>query len=100
MTEDEDINVDRLPEDEEVFGRVTNMLGANRVTVVCSDGKERQGRIPGKMQKQEWIRKDDLVIVDPWDWQDEKADIAYRYSNQEAKIIEDSDLIENEEQEI
>jgi translation initiation factor 1A len=100
MTE-ENIEVDRLPEeDEEVFGRVTNMLGANRVTVVCSDAVERQGRIPGRMQKQEWIRKDDLVIVSPWDWQDEKADIVYRYSNQEAKALEESDLIEEAEQSI
>jgi translation initiation factor 1A len=60
------------------------MLGANRVTVRCADGVERTARIPGRMQKRVWIREDDLVIVDPWDWQDEKADIVHRYEQSEA----------------
>ena len=25
-----------------------------------------------------------VVLVEPWDWQDEKADIAWRYEKQEA----------------
>ncbi|GAB3042058.1 translation initiation factor eIF-1A [Natronobiforma cellulositropha] len=74
----------RMPAESEVFATVTAMLGANRVTVRCSDGKERTARIPGKMQKRVWIREDDVVLVDPWDWQDEKADITWRYEKAEA----------------
>ncbi|ELY64618.1 translation initiation factor eIF-1A [Natronococcus jeotgali] len=74
----------RMPEDDEVFATVTNMLGANRVKVQCADGTERTARIPGKMQKRIWIREDDVVLVDPWDWQDEKADITWRYEKSEA----------------
>ncbi|ERH01137.1 MAG: eukaryotic/archaeal initiation factor 1A [Halonotius sp. J07HN6] len=74
----------RMPDEDEVFAEVTDMLGANRVTVRCADGVERTARIPGRMQKRVWIREDDLVIVDPWDWQDEKADIAHRYEQAEA----------------
>ncbi|MFC7041811.1 translation initiation factor eIF-1A [Halonotius aquaticus] len=74
----------RMPDDGEVFAEVTDMLGANRVTVRCADGVERTARIPGRMQKRVWIREDDLVIVDPWDWQDEKADIVHRYEQSEA----------------
>lgn len=55
------------------------MLGANRVKVRCMDGKTRQARIPGKMRKRVWIQKDDIVIVEPWDWQDDKADVKFRY---------------------
>jgi translation initiation factor 1A len=73
-----------MPDDGEVFAEVTDMLGANRVTVRCADGVERTARIPGRMQKRVWIREDDLVIVDPWDWQDEKADIVHRYEQSEA----------------
>ncbi|MFB6292760.1 MAG: translation initiation factor eIF-1A [Halonotius sp.] len=74
----------RMPDEDEVFAEVTDMLGANRVTVRCADGVERTARIPGRMQKRVWIREDDLVIVDPWDWQDEKADITHRYEQAEA----------------
>jgi translation initiation factor 1A len=74
----------RMPDEDEVFAIVTNMLGANRVKVQCMDGKERTARIPGRMQKRIWIREDDVVLVEPWDWQDEKADIEWRYTKQDA----------------
>jgi translation initiation factor 1A len=84
MSEDETTSDIRMPDDDEVFAEVTNMLGANRVTVRCADGEERTARIPGKMQKRIWIREDDVVLVEPWDWQDEKADITWRYEKAQA----------------
>jgi translation initiation factor 1A len=74
----------RMPDEDEVFAVVTNMLGANRVTVRCGDGVERTARIPGRMRKRIWIREDDVVLIEPWDWQDEKADIVWRYEKAEA----------------
>lgn len=94
MTEKQDLDVDRLPDDDEVFAIVVNMRGANKVTARCFDGEERMCRIPGKMQKKVWIREDDLVIVSPWDFQDEKGDIAHRYEKKEAEEIKDSDMVE------
>jgi len=84
----------RMPGDDEVFAVVTDMLGANRVKVRCMDGVERTARIPGKMQKRIWIREDDVVLVDPWDWQDEKADITWRYEKAEAEKLREEGLIE------
>ena len=77
----------RMPDDDEVFAEVVEMLGANRVTVRCADGKERTARIPGRMQKRVWIREDDIVLVEPWDWQDEKGDISWRYEKSEAEQL-------------
>jgi translation initiation factor 1A len=74
----------RMPEEDELFAEVKNMLGANRVKVRCEDGVERTARIPGRMQKRIWIREDDVVLVEPWDWQDEKGDIVWRYEKSEA----------------
>lgn len=84
----------RMPEDDEVFATVTNMLGANRVKVRCADGTERTARIPGKMQKRIWIREDDVVLIEPWDWQDEKADITWRYEKSEADQLRDEGHIQ------
>lgn len=95
MSEEDDYDIERLPdEDTEVFGRVTNMLGANRVLVVCADSEERTCRIPGRMQKKVWIREDDLVVVEPWEWQDEKADVVHRYTKKEADKIRDAGLLD------
>jgi translation initiation factor 1A len=69
----------RMPDDSEQFAIVTEMLGKNRVRLRCNDGVERMGRIPGRMRKRIWIRRDDIVLCEPWSWQDEKADIEWRY---------------------
>jgi len=74
----------RMPDEGEVFAVVESMLGANRVRVRCMDGVTRTARIPGRMQKRVWIREDDVVLVEPWDWQDEKADVIHRYEKQDA----------------
>jgi len=88
----------RLPDEDEVLGVVESMLGANRLRVRCEDGETRTARIPGRMKngetrtaripgrmkKRVWINEDDVVIVEPWDWQDEKADVKWRYDSQEA----------------
>jgi translation initiation factor 1A len=84
----------RMPDEDEVFAVVTDMLGANRVRVRCADGVERTARIPGRMQKRIWIREDDVVLVEPWDWQDEKADIAWRYEKSEADQLREEGHIE------
>ena len=85
MSDDEGVRKDlRMPEEDEVFAEVTDMLGANRIAVRCADGTERTARIPGRMQKRIWIRQGDIVLVEPWDWQDEKADVTWRYEKADA----------------
>jgi translation initiation factor 1A len=42
------------------------------------------GRIPGRMKYRVWIEEGDVVIVEPWDWQDEKANIEWRYESASA----------------
>ncbi|MFB6284544.1 MAG: translation initiation factor eIF-1A [Halobacteria archaeon] len=83
----------RLPDDDEVFGIVENMLGANRLKVRCMDGETRTARIPGKMKKRIWINEDDVVIIEPWDWQDEKADVKWRYTKQQADQLREEGFL-------
>ncbi len=74
----------RMPTDDELFGVVTTHDGGNHVTVRCEDGKTRMGRIPGRMKYRVWIEEGDVVLIDPWDWQDEKGDVEWRYDSQDA----------------
>ncbi len=74
----------RMPSGDELFAVVTDHLGGNHVQLRCADGVERLGRIPGRMRFRTWIEVDDVVLAEPWDWQDEKATIEWRYENQDA----------------
>ncbi|XGI84448.1 translation initiation factor eIF-1A [Halorutilales archaeon Cl-col2-1] len=84
----------RLPDDDEVLCVVESMLGDNRVKVRCTDGKKRTARIPGRMRKRVWIREGDVVIVEPWDWQDEKGDVEWRYNEQQADELRERGYLE------
>jgi len=71
----------------EIFGIANQLLGASRIKVMCADGKSRLGRIPGKMKKRMWIREGDLVVVLPWEFQNEKCNILHRYTKTEASYL-------------
>jgi translation initiation factor 1A len=69
-----------LPSANDVLGMATKMLGAERITVKCQDGKERLCRVRGKLKRRVWIREGDIVLVSPWDFQaDTRGDIFWRY---------------------
>jgi translation initiation factor 1A len=76
----------RLPKvrNREMFAIADQLLGASKIRVMCADGKSRLGRIPGKLRKRMWIREGDLLIIQPWEFQEEKANILYRYTRTQA----------------
>jgi len=68
-----------MPENGELFGRVVKLVGGDNIIVKTTDGKVRTCRIRGKIKRRMWIRDNDLVLVAPWDFQSDKADIIWRY---------------------
>jgi len=68
----------------EMFAIADQLLGASKIRIICADGESRMGRIRGKLRKRMWIREGDLLIIRPWEFQDEKADIIYRYTRTQA----------------
>ncbi len=75
------------PKKGEIFGIVDKILGASRMIVMCADGKSRMTRIPGKIKRRMWIREGDLVIIRPWEFQNDKADVIYRYTRTQANYL-------------
>jgi translation initiation factor 1A len=61
------------------LGRVIKLVGGDNIIVKCTDGKVRICRIRGKIKRRMWIRDNDLVLVSPWDFQSDRADIIWRY---------------------
>ena len=71
----------------EVYAIANKLLGASRIEVVCEDGVVRMGRIPGKLRKRMWIREGDLLIIAPWEFQNDKSDIRWRYTKTQAVAL-------------
>ena len=83
----------------EMFARVVDIYGNERMQVFCEDGKHRIGRIRGKIKKRVWVRKGDLVIINPWAFETktpdklEKCEISWRYLRHEISWLERNNRI-------
>ncbi|MGC8557480.1 MAG: translation initiation factor eIF-1A [Nitrososphaeria archaeon] len=69
-----------LPEKGELLGVVEKLLGSDHALIRCTDDKVRLGRIRGKLKRRIWIREGDVVLVTPWEFDDGKSDIVWRYT--------------------
>ncbi|MBI2542485.1 translation initiation factor eIF-1A [Candidatus Woesearchaeota archaeon] len=77
-----------LPRNAETFGIIEQRLGASRMRVRCLDGKTRICRIPGRLTRKLWVRENDIVIVEPWEYSgDEKGDIIYKYTPTQTSFL-------------
>lgn len=81
----------RLPEEGELIAKVTDIVGDDRVKVMCEDGKARIARIPGKYRRRMWMRVGDYVLVIPWDFEPNKADVVYKYERNEISELRKSE---------
>ncbi len=90
----------RLPlpnrKNNELFAIADRLLGGSRINVICEDKKSRMARIPGKMKRKARVRAGDMLIIKPWDIQNEKADIVFRYSRTQASSLSRRKLLPEE----
>lgn len=94
MPEEEKSKI-REPEANQVVGKVLELLGADRLRVICNDGNERMVRIPGRLKKRIWVRRGDLILVEPWDIEsEEKGDMVWRYDKNKIPILKEKGLIQ------
>ncbi|MFX0085930.1 MAG: translation initiation factor 1A [Candidatus Hodarchaeota archaeon] len=78
----------RYPNEHEVIGVVIRNLGARRMEVLCTDNVKRTARIPGRFRRGYRISINDVVLVEPWDdLKGDKADITYRYRQNEIRPL-------------
>jgi len=88
-----------LPENQEneMFAIVGQVLGGSRMNVNCEDGKSRLARIPGrKKRRMGRIKMGDLLIISPWEIQDEKADILHKYKRNQARFLSRRNVLPDE----
>merc|ERR550539_1865645 len=76
-----------IKEDGQEYAQVTKMLGNGRLEAFCFDGKQRQCHIRGKMRKKVWVNKEDIILLGLRDFQDNKADVIYKYKPDEIREL-------------
>ncbi len=69
----------KLPRGREVIGIIDQRLGGNKMMVDCVDGKSRNCRVPGRLRRRLWLRPKDVVIIEPWELDDNKGDVLFKY---------------------
>jgi translation initiation factor 1A len=75
----------RVPGESD-YGQIKSLKGDKRAIVLClSDGKEYQSRIAGSLHQ--WIQREDIVLIGLRSFQQDKADIIWRYTPEEARKL-------------
>ncbi len=69
----------RVPRNNELIGVIVQRLGGNRMDVKTTDGKTRNCRVPGRYKRKLWLRPKDIVMIVPWEHDDSKGDVIYKY---------------------
>ena len=70
----------KLPRGREVLGIIEQRVGGARMLIKCSDEKTRNCRVPGRLKRALWLREGDVVIVEPWEFDDKKGDVLFKYN--------------------
>ncbi|MFC1754544.1 translation initiation factor eIF-1A [Thermoproteota archaeon] len=69
----------KIPRGKQCFGMIEQRFGGSRMSVRCLDGKTRVCRIPGRLKRRLWIREGDIVIIEPWEYDEGKGDVIFKY---------------------
>lgn len=86
----------RLPRGKEVLGIVDSRLGFGKSRIICTDGKTRICRVPGHLKRALWVRPDNVVLIQPWEYEgDKKGDLIYKYTDNQADWLKRNGYLKN-----
>jgi len=89
----------RLPKGKEIIGIIEQRLGGNKMMVNCLDGKARNCRVPGRLKRKLWLRPDDVVIIEPWELDNTKGDLLFKYNKSQIAWLRKNNYLETEKTE-
>jgi len=89
----------KMPRGREVIGIITQRLGGSRMFVSCMDGKTRNCRVPGRKRRELWLREGDAIIIEPWEFDDDKGDILFKYSKTAIEKLKRDGLLKTQDNE-
>ena len=89
----------RLPKGKEAIGIIEQRYGGNKMNVSCLDGKNRNCRVPGRLKRKLWLRPNDIVIIEPWELDDSKGDVIFKYNKNQVIWLRKNNYLETEKTE-
>jgi translation initiation factor 1A len=98
-TEEPSIARAPLPKGREVIGIVEQRYGGNKMKVNCLDEKERVGRVPGRLKRHLWLRPGDVIIIEPWELDNNKGEILLKYKPSQIAWLKKNGYLEKESEE-
>jgi len=81
------------PGEGQFLGKVDGLFGFGWLSVICSDGKRRKCRVRGKLRRKIWVKQDDIVLIEPWSFSDNQAEIMFRYTRGQVEYLVSRKLI-------
>jgi len=97
--EPEKITRVKLPRGKEIIGIIEQRLGGNKMMVNCLDGKARNCRVPGRLKRKLWLRPNDVVIIEPWELDENKGDVIFKYRLNQIAWLRKKGYLEKEKTE-
>lgn len=73
-------------DDDQMYAIVECALGDRRFTVICSDGKNRLGKLRGSIRRSNFVRKGSYVLISCRP-EDTKVDIIHLYCETHASLL-------------
>jgi translation initiation factor 1A len=89
----------KLPRGKEVLGIIEQRLGGNKMMVDCLDGKSRNCRVPGRLKRKLWLRPNDIVIIEPWELDNNKGDVLFKYRPNQVAWLRKNGYLQKEKTE-
>jgi translation initiation factor 1A len=89
----------RLPRENQVLGVIEQRVGASRMLVRCLDGKTRNCRVPGRLRRRLWLREGNIVLVEPWEFDNEKGNVVFKYNPTAVSWLKRKGYLDDIEQE-
>ena len=85
----------RLPRNKELIGIIVQRYGGNRMEILTTDGKSRNCRVPGRYKRRLWLRPKDIVLIIPWEDDDSKGDIVFKYQKPAVNQLKKRNLLKD-----
>lgn len=89
----------RLPRGKEIMGTIEQRYGGNKMMVACLDGKSRNCRVPGRLKRALWLRPGDVVIIEPWEFDENRGDVLFKYRKNQIEWLRKNGHLKTEKSE-
>ena len=89
----------RIPKGKEIIGIIAQRVGGSRMLISCMDGKTRNCKVPGRLRRGMWLREGDVVIIEPWEFDNAKGHIMYKYTKTQVEKLKQKGLLQTSEEE-